>query len=185
MRRAKSRNFILVVCGVLLLLLGSFGFTRVLMKMMVEVSEDEKREELLSNVVSTSSKVKLSGGGNFIESTPVVKGISITRFNVKLSNPSDKVSYSIKFCNMNDEDLVYKNLWEGEITCSDLLGAKKSCVGIKIDGYVLKGERKLKVNEKIQANSCIELVVDASFESFVPSETVVSIDEYSLELDMK
>ena len=167
-----------------MLLIGSV-FTKVLMNIMNEASDADNEKKLLANVVSSSSKVKISGNGNFVGTTPKVDGTAVSNFNVKLSTPGDKVEYSIRFCNMNSQELKYDSLWEGNISCSDELGASKSCENINVASYVVVGDKKLKINDVIEKNSCIQLVVEAEFTGSVPSETIVSVNEYFLELKVK
>lgn len=185
MKKVRSRNFILIVCGVLLMILIAFIFTKVLINIMDNASDSEREKEILSNVISSSSKIKLSGGGNFVGSTPKVYETSISNFKVMLSNRDDAVKYSIKFCNMNDENIVFDRLLEGGFTCSDELGISKSCDDVEVLGYVSNSNGKLNPGDEIFANSCVELVVDVSFKGLDSSGTIVSIDKYFLELKMK
>ena len=61
MRRAKSRNFILMVCGILITLLLGFVIAKSITSVIDEVSNVNKSEELQKNILSSSSKIKLYG----------------------------------------------------------------------------------------------------------------------------
>ena len=179
MRRAKSRNFILVVCGVLLALLMSFCLSRVLL---MTIANHEDEDNFLTNVIFSSTKVAINGDGNFLDSTPVVDGLTISKFNVRLSKLGDRVRYLIKYCNMNDQDLIYKGLSSSNVSCKDSSGRENNCEDIIIRGYVLRGNKELEINDRISASSCVNVVIDAEYDGIMVNETNILVDEYTLKL---
>lgn len=181
MRKAKSRNFILMVCGVFITLLLGFVVAKTIVNVLNEIDSKNTTEEIQKNILSSSSKVKLNGMGNFIDSTPRVDKTTISEFNVKLNHKDDEVNYSISFCNMNDKELVYDDLIVEAISCIDEVG-NDDCSNISIDSYVSKKNKRLEKKDIISENSCINLVVDAKYIGEVEQETEVSISRIVLKL---
>lgn len=182
MRKARSRNFILMVCGVLITLLLGLVVAKTITNVMDEVNNKDKNEELQKNILSSSTKIKLSGRGNFIETTPRIEKTMISDFNVKLTNKDDEVYYAISFCNMNDEDMVYKDLIIEAISCIDPLG-NDDCMNVDFNNYVMKKKGKLMKGEIVSANSCVDVVVDTKYIDDEAKETEVSISKVVLLLE--
>ena len=182
MRKARSRNFILIVCGVMITLLLGLVIAKTIANVMDDVSSIDKNEELQKNILSSSSKIKLSGRGNFIETTPKIEKTMIYNFNVKLANKDDEVYYAISFCNMNDEDMVYKDLIVEAISCVDPLG-NDDCMNVDFNNYVMKKKKKLTKGEIVSANSCVDVVIDAKYVGDEALDTEVSISRVVLLLN--
>ena len=182
MRRARSRNFILMVCGILITLLLGFVIAKSITSVIDEVSNVNKSEELQKNILSSSSKIKLYGKGNFIETTPKIEKTIISNYNVKLTNKDDEVYYSISFCNMNDEDMMYKDLIIESVSCIDPDG-NDDCTDIDFNNYVMKKKRKLDENMIVSANSCVDVVIDTKYIGNEAVETEVFISRVVLLLD--
>lgn len=180
MRRAKSRNFILMVCGILITLLLGFVIAKSITSVIDEVSSVNKSEELQKNILSSSSKIKLSGKGNFIDTTPRIEKTSISEFNVKLNDINDAVYYSISFCNMNDIDVMYKDLIVEAVSCFNDLDID-SCSDISIDTYVARHSKRLNKGDIISANSCVDVNVEVRHIGEIPLEREVSISRVVLE----
>ena len=180
MKRLKSRNFILFICGIFIIFILSFTIGLNVVEMLEEIDDVDEEKIIFANVVSSSSKVKLSGKGNFITNAPNVSGTSIFNFNVKLSDVDDSVMYTNKFCNKNNEDVLYSDLIAGNIECSDDLGVKKDCSNIKVNGYVRDGNKVLKENDKIRANGCVDFILEVKYVGKENIKTIVWIDKYSL-----
>lgn len=181
MRKARSRNFILMVCGILITLLLGLVVARGITSVIDDVSSKDNSEELQKNILSSSSKIKLYGKGNFIESTPQIEKTIISNYNVKLTNKNDEVYYSISFCNMNDKELIYDDLIVEAISCIDEVG-NDDCNNILIDSYVMRKNKRLEKKEVVSGNSCVNVVVDAKYIGEVSQETEVSISRIVLEL---
>lgn len=182
MRKAKSRNFILMVCGILITLLLGFVVAKGITSVFDEVSNKDKSEELQKNILSSSSKIKLYGKGNFIETTPKIEKTMISNYNVKLTNKDDEVYYSISFCNMNDEDMMYKDLIVEAVSCIDPYGSD-DCRNVEFNNYVMKKKGKLEEGKIVSANSCVDVVIDAKYVGEEAMETEVSISRVVLILD--
>lgn len=175
MRKAKSRNFILVVCGVLITLLLGLVLAKTIVSVLDEVNNKNSDEEIEKNILSSSSKIKLSGKGNFINNTPRIDKTTISEFNVKLSDINDAVYYSISFCNMNDKDVVYKDLIVEAVSCFNDLDID-SCSDISIDTYVARHSKRLNKGDIISANGCVDVVINARNigEGFLEREVSIS-----------
>lgn len=181
MRKAKSRNFILIVCGVLITFLLGFVVAKTIFDVIEEVNSKDNDEELQRNILSSSSKIKLSGKGNFIDSTPKLEKTMISDFNIKLNEYGDEVYYSLTFCNMNKVDMIYEDLAVEALSCRDSAG-NSQCNNVLVDSYVLKHKKELEKGSYVSANSCVDVVIDAKYISDVPSETEVTISRVVLEL---
>ena len=181
MRKAKSRNFLLVVCGILLVLLVGFVLAKTIVSVVHDIKVKNPNEEIQANIISTSSKVKLNGKGNFIEYTPKVDGTVISEFDVKLEEKGDYVQYSVTFCNMNDIDLVYKNIYNEVVTCEDD-EYNDVCNDVFINAYVLRKGKIMLPTEKLSANSCLDVVIEARHIGDVSKKIEVLIDRVAIEL---
>ena len=184
MRKAKSRNFILVVLGVFIMLLLGFVFAKTMINVINELSIKDVEKELQQNIISSSSQIKLKGKGNFINNSPRIDGTNILDFNVKMENMDDYIFYSINFCNMNNEDLKYSDLVIDGISCTDVEG-NNDCNSVVIDSYLLKKNNKLQKNTLVPANSCVDLVVEANYIGDVSKDVEVYISKISLNLLQK
>lgn len=180
MRRAKSRNFILAVCGVLITLLLGLVLAKTIVNVLNDINNKNTDEEIEKNILSSSSKIKLSGKGNFIDNTPRIEKTAISEFNVKLSEANDEVYYSISFCNMNDMDVKYKDLIVEAVSCFNDLDID-SCSDISIDTYVTRHSKRLKKGDIISANSCVDVVINTKYVGVNSFEREVSISRVVLE----
>ena len=179
MRKAKSRNFILIVCGVLITLLLGIVLAKTIVSVLDDISNKNTDEEINKNILSSSSKIKLSGKGNFIDSTPRIDKTIVSEFNVKLGDIGDEVYYSISFCNMNDRDVLYKDLIVEAVSCFNDMDID-SCSDISIDTYVARHSKRLKEGDVISANSCVDLVIDAKYIGDYELDREVSISRVAL-----
>lgn len=182
MRKARSRNFILIVCGVLLMLLLGFVIAKTIIDVIDEVSNKNTIEELQKNIFSSSSKIKLNGKGNFIDSTPKLEKTTISDFNVRLGELDDEVYYSLTFCNMNDVDVKFNKLVVEGISCTDSLG-NNGCNNVFVDRYVQKKNKLLKAGDVIAANSCVDVVIDTKYIAYEAVDTEVIISKVVFELE--
>jgi len=181
MRKAKSRNFLLMVCGILLALLVGFVLAKTVISVVEDMKNIDPNEEIQKNIISTSSKVKLNGKGNFIDYTPKVDGTTISDFNVRLNEHGEYVYYSVTFCNMNDEDLIYKKLYMEDVSCIDEVG-NDSCDNIFTNSYVRKKGKIMLPTEKVSANGCVDVVIEARYSGNTSNSVEVLIDKVALEL---
>ena len=181
MRKAKSRNFLLMVCGIILMLLVGFVLAKTIISVVNDMKLVNPDEEIQKNIIATSNKVKLNGKGNFIGYTPKVNGTVISDFNVKLEEKGDYVSYSVTFCNMNDEDLVYKKIFNESILCEDEFFNDVSD-DVFINAYVLRKGKIMFPTEKLAANSCLDVVIEARHIGDEVKTIEVLIDRVALEL---
>ena len=180
MRRAKSRNFILAVCGVLITLLLGLVLAKTIVNVLNDINRKNTDEEIEKNILSSSSKIKLSGRGNFIDSTPKIDKTAISEFNIRLAEANDEVYYSISFCNMNDMDVKYKDLIVEAVSCFNGTDID-NCNDVSIDTYVVKHNKRLKKGDVISANSCVDLVINAKYVGNNSFEREVSISRVVLE----
>ena len=180
MRKAKSRNFILIVCGVLISMLLGLVLAKTIINVLDEVNNKNSDEEIEKNILSSSSKIKLSGKGNFIDTTPRIEKTAISEFNVRLNDINDAVYYSISFCNMNNKEVMYKDLVVEAVSCFNDLDID-SCSDISIDTYVARHSKRLNKGDIISANSCVDVIVDVRHIGEIPLEREVSISRVVLE----
>lgn len=177
MKKAKSRNFILIICGVFIFLILGFAMANFLVDLFNNI-DDDKQKEAINDILVSSSKIKLTGNGNFVDGTPKVNGTEILDFNVILKTKSDKVSYSLKICNNNLEDIVYVSSNYDNLKCSDESGKLVGCENILVSGYVRRGNKIIEGNELIPANSCSDFVIDVEYIGYDMRITQVFIDRY-------
>lgn len=183
MIRVKSRNFILIICAILLLLiLGVTAFYSAI-RVSKSYSDEEKMLQIINNVEFSSSKIKVYGSGNFNEITPDIDRLNIYGYNVKLSKLGDKVEYNAKFCNKNDIDVKFVNFWKDEIVCLDAMENDISCDNVSVSIKAMKGKKELVYSDMIKPNSCIDVVMSAEYIGTTSSElTYVLSEKNSLEL---
>lgn len=184
MRRVKSRNFILVVCGILIFMLLGFVVAKTMISLIDEVNNKDNEKEIYQNIISSSSKIKLNGTGNFIENTPRLSKTIISDFNVLLKKKDDEVKYTIGFCNMNDIEVKYDNLLLEGISCYDEVN-EINCDNIKIDSYLRNKKDVFSRTALISPNSCVDMVIDVKYTGENEKDTYVYIDKIALELGVK
>ena len=184
MRRVKSRNFILVVCGILIFMLLSFVIAKTMISLIDDVSIKDKEKEMYQNIISSSSKIKLNGSGNFIGNTPKLSKTIISDFNILVKKKDDEVKYTVGFCNMNDDEVIYNKILLEGISCYDEEN-EISCDNVKIDKYLRNRKDVFSREELISPNSCVDMVVDVKYTSNEEKNTYVYIDKIALELGVK
>lgn len=180
MRKAKSRNFILIVCGVFLFFILSFAFVTFFVKSFSSL-KDDKQDKLADNFWVSSTKIELVGNGNFVNEAPKVMGTKISDFYVVLESFSDKVSYSLNVCNNNLED-VYIVSKPVNFICSNELGQSISCQDVEVNSYIYNGDRTIGSNMFVPANSCFDFLIEAEYIGYKQKQTQIYIDEYEFNI---
>ena len=175
MRRIKSRNFMLIVCGVFFFCVIIFGIFTGMFRI---VDKLNKNQDIYSNIVYLSSNVEVSGNGNFVEHTPKISGTSIENFNVKLGSINDSVKYTIKLCNMNEDDLIIREISSDNVSCSDGIN-DISCDSIEVKGYV----EGISSSSKFKGGECINFIVEAKYVDSLNKDTYLFINKYNMELE--
>lgn len=164
------------------MLLVSFAFIKFLISMVEDVDRENLEETILANVVTSSSNIEISGNGNFLGNSPVISQTTVSDFNVRLSEIGDKVKYSVKFCNLNDVNLIYEQLFIGDISCRNGAFNSISCDDIKVNISASSGGKILENGDIIVRNSCILLSAEVEFIGNSNQVIDVLLDEYSLML---
>lgn len=185
MNRVKSRNFILMICSYFIVFILILAFSKFIIGIINDTNHIDNEQEMLKNIILSSSEVKLIGNGNFINGTPMVSGVTISDFNVKLSGINSMVKYSIKFCNMNEYPIIYEQLLEKSVYCTNDFLEKVSCDNVKVSSYILSGNRRIKRGEKIGPNSCVKVIIDARRIDENFGDINVVVDRLSLKLSAK
>ena len=183
MIRAKSRNFILIVCAILLLLiLGVTAFYSAI-RVSKSHSDEEKMLQIMNNIVFSSSKVKVSGSGNFDEITPKIDRLSVYDYRVKLNKLGDKVEFVATFCNKNDVDVKFVNLLKEEFTCLDSMENDISCDNNFSFIKTRYNKKELVYGDMIKSNTCFDVVFNTEYVNEVDSNlTYILSNKNSLEL---
>lgn len=171
MNRVKSRNIVLVVCGGFFFVIILFSIFLGILKIVDTMNEIS----IYDNILLSSSKVEVNGGGNFYESTPTVSNATVKNFNVKLKKQGDSAKYIAKFCNVGKDDLLIDNISYDEVTCSDGI-YDIECEGIEINGYIKKD------NDSFNSGQCIDFVIKVESLINHAEEVILSIGEYKLDL---
>lgn len=171
MKRIKSRDFVLVVCGVFFFIMFLFLVTVGVLRIVNKVSEDN----IYENITLKSSKIEVGGGANFVENTPSVYQTTIKDFNIKLKEKGDYARFMVELCNFNEDDLLIDDFVSSNIVCNDGIN-DVSCDHIQINGYIKKD------NMMFNSNQCVNFVVDAKYISDLGQETFVFIDKYKINL---
>lgn len=164
------------------MLLVSFTFIKFLISIVENTDRENFEETILANVVTSSSNIEISGNGNFIGNSPVISQTTVSDFNVRVSEIGDKVKYSIKFCNLNGVNLVYEQLFIGDISCRSDEGNSISCDGVKVNVSASSGGNDLESGDIVVRNSCILLTAEVEFIGNSNQVIDVLIDEYALVL---
>jgi len=184
MVKAKSRDFLLSVCGSLLLFIAIVTIVVSLFTTVEKLSKEEKKDKILSNVTIRSTIVDLYGHGNFIFSGPSYKERVISNYKVKLLNKNDKVTYCLKFCNNNDLDVMFNGILTNEIVCSNQTGYVRSCDNVIVDSYLLDGSRVFD-NGILKAKACYDMVIDTEYlGEDLDEELRVYISQFILDMDV-
>ena len=171
MRRIKSRDFVLVVCGLFFFIMFLFLVAVGVLKIANKVSEDN----IYENIALKSSKIEVGGEANFVENTPFVEKTTIKDFKIKLKEKGDYARFVVELCNLNEDDLVIDDIISSNIICNDGIN-DISCEGIQINGNLKKD------NKMFNSNQCINFVVSARCISDLTQETFVFIDGYKINL---
>lgn len=178
MRKARSRNFILFICGVFIVFLVVFNMSNFI-SAFEETDKPEKKKYFLE---ATSSDVKISGKGNFFGSTPKIVKSSIVDYGVLLKSPGDSVSYTVKFCNNNSVKLKYKDVIIENKLCTNKVGIK-GCDVVKFEKFVAIEGKQLINEESILPKECIDLNLVSTFNSDVSEDIYISVDNITLEVE--
>lgn len=171
MDRVKSRNMILVVCGAFFFLIISFSIFLGILKIIDNLEENS----IYDNIILKSSKVEVSGEGNFYESTPKVSNTTVKDFNVKLKKQGDSAKFVAEFCNDGSDDLLIDTISYDEVICNDGM-YDILCQGLEFNGYVNKS------NDRFNQGQCIEFIVEVKNLINRAKSVIVSINEYELGL---
>lgn len=171
MDRVKSRNMILVVCGAFFFVIILFSIFLGILKIIDAMNE----LSIYDNVLLSSSKIEVNGGGNFYESTPTVSKTTIKNFSVKLKKQGDSAKFIAEFCNVGSDDLMVDDIVYDKAICNDGL-YDIECQGIEIKAYVEKD------NDSFNKGQCIDFVVEAKSLIEQPKEVILTINEYKLGL---
>lgn len=171
MERIKSRNFVLVVCGVFFFIMFLFLVIVGILRIVDKVRESN----VYNNIKLNSSRIEVSGEANFVENTPIVYQTNIEDINVRLKKKGDYARFIVEFCNLNEDDLIVDDIVSGNIVCNDGFN-DISCDNVQINGY-LKND-----NKKFNSNQCVNFVVDVQCISDLEQETFVFISEYKIDL---
>lgn len=178
MRKAKSRNFLLVVCGVFMALLLGLVVAKTFVAILDDINNADDDEKINSNLITSSSKIKIKGKGNFINNTPIIEKTAISNYNVRVSEKGDFVYYSVVLCNMNNFDLRLDRFIVEGLTCNNSV----NCDGVFVDTYVSDRKDKLDIGDIISANSCVNLIIETKYEDDNSNIINVSIDRVFLDL---
>lgn len=185
MIKAKSRDFLLIICGWLLLVIAFVTIGITLITTIEKISKEEKIDKVLNNVKVDSTKVHLIGKANFVSSTPLIDGRMVPDFKAKFLNKNDMIIYNIKFCNDNIEDVMISGLVTGQMTCMDNLGNIQGCENILDNSHLLDGSMVLNESYRFKAKSCITLVIDLEYVGDNRNEEIqVMVDQYLLGISM-
>ena len=171
MKRIKSRNFVLIVCGIFFFIMFCFLIAVGVLRIADKVSEDN----IYDSISLKSSKIEVGGDANFVESTPIVIKSNIKNFNVKLKKYGDFARFIVELCNLDENDLIIEDIVNSDIVCND--GMKDvNCDGIKVNGYVKKD------SNSFNSGQCINFVLEAEAVSDFSQETFVFVSEYEIRL---
>ena len=178
MRKARSRNFILFICGVFIVFLVVFNMSNFI-SAFEETDKPEKKKYFLE---ATSSNVKISGKGNFFGSTPKIIDSSIVDYGVLLKEPGDSVSYTVRFCNNNSVKLKYKGVSIENKLCTNNIGVN-SCDRVKFESFAIIEEKQLIKEAIILPKECVDLNLISTFNSDVSDDIYISIDNIIIDVE--
>ncbi len=173
MKRVKSRNFILAVCALIIILISGIVLSQFMLKTAQNLTMDND-----VNILYSSSSIKIVGRGNLYEKTPSVNGTQVNDFRVKLMEFGDRVQYEVKLCNMGNEDLVYDGAELGEVKCFSQEFSGKACSNLSVKSDAFFANKKMIKGDLFPRNTCIKLVIDAKFDKDVNIDsTIVQVDK--------
>lgn len=155
MVKARSRDFLLSVCGVLLL---GIALVTIMVNLVVKVeniSQRERRKQMLKNIELTEEKIVITGKGNFVKHGPRYENLVVSDFNVRFMNKNDKVVYELVLCNNNVEDVMLERISIGNMTCSDNHGNSIDCSNINIDKDFYNVDNKVMRKMILKSNACV------------------------------
>lgn len=185
MIKARSRDFVLIICGILLLGTALVTVAVSIVNTVEKISREERIKEVLSNVEVKSTKLELVGNGNFNDSSPSIEGNIISDYRVKFLNSGDRVLYTLKVCNDNEEDVLVYDLSVGQMSCSDGSGNIRSCEGVTGNYYLVDGSTVIDGQHTLKAKACINIVLDTEYVNLEKAqETRVKVEQFILGLDV-
>lgn len=174
-----------MICGVLLLGIAFVTIIISLATTVDKISREEKNRKVLSNIEVKATKLNLVGQGNFVLNSPNYKDRVISDYKVKFMNIGDKVSYSLKVCNNNDENVIVNGISMGNVNCSDMFGNDRSCDNVRLDKYILDGSRILETDSTMKAKTCYTVVIDAEYiGNDLDEELFVEVKQFVLDVEV-
>ena len=181
MIKAKSRDFLLSICAVLLLSTAFMAIVVTAITTVDKISEEEKNKRILNNIKVKTTSLTLVGNGNFINNGPSIENGLITDYRVKFLNNGDKVSYIVEFCNDNEEEVLITDILLGQMTCFDKEGNSISCEGIIDNSYIIRNEEIVQGRIKLNTNECIKFVSNMEYSGVDREEEIqVSVEQIKL-----
>lgn len=185
MIKARSRDFVLIICGVLLIGTALVAMMISVVNTVEKISREEKVKEVLSNVEVKSTKLELIGNGNFLDRGPTIDGNIFRDYKVRLLNNGDRVTHTLKVCNNNEEDVLIYGLSIGQMSCGDKKGNIRSCDGVVGNYYLMDGNTVIEEQYILKAKACINVVLDTSYCNLENAhEITIKVDQFSLDLDV-
>lgn len=185
MVRARSRDFLLTICGVLLL---GIALVTIIVNLIVKVdklSENERRRKVLGNVKVTAEKVAIRGQGNFNKKGPMYDKLVISDFKVKVRTQGDKVQYIYRLCNENMEDVKVQDISMSRISCMNHKGKEMDCGNIEINKYFMTDDNKIVEDSLFKSNTCLNTVVSVEYKGEdLEEDLLVDIEQFSFNIDV-
>lgn len=163
MVRARSRDFLLTICGVLLL--GIF-FVTIIVNLAVkveEISQNERKRQILKNIEVTFESIAITGKGNFLKIGPKYEELVISEFNTKFMKKDDKVSYTMRLCNNNSEDVFIQGISIGQKNCSDRGNKEMDCRNIIIKKDFYDDDNNVLKNVYLKKNTCMNAKISLEY----------------------
>ncbi len=183
MIRVKSRDFLLMICGLLLLVIALVTVIGNVIVDAREISDVERERDVAKNIKSASINVRVTGKGNFVEKGPKYKDLVISDYNVKLLHNGDSVKYELLLCNDDNEDVLVQGISMENVICSDQNGNEKSCDKVKINKSVYIDNQEVVGVLSLKRNSCASVIIETKYEkTFLEREIIVHIDQFILNI---
>lgn len=185
MIKARSRDFLLMICGVLLMIISLVTIILSVATKVSVISSYENRKKVLENVAVVAQRVVVSGHGNFIKSGPRYDALTISDVNVKFKTKNDKVRYALRLCNKNSEDVVVDKITNGNMICSDSDGNELDCGNVRISKKFTNSGLEIVSGTLLEAQTCMVADIEITYlGDNRDDELNVHIDQFSFNIDV-
>ncbi len=183
MIKARSRDFLLTICGVLLLLIALVTVSYTLVNTIDTVSDEKKLNDAISNMEVNATSVRINNTGNFIVSSPKYKDLELSNYKVKFKDNNDFVTYSLNICNKGEEDVIFNGTEMDPVNC--IINDSLKCDNVVTSVNLLDGSKNVKVGSYLKSKGCYKMVVDSRYNgSKLNDELMLEISKIKVNINV-